>query len=148
MDSGSPTLTLLGVDLNNAPKGAAVLFHACAHNPTGVDPNVEQWKELSEICKKNELIPLFDTAYQGFASGDADADAFSVRHFVEEGHSVISTQSFSKNFGLYGDRTGCLSFTPIHHRRRLQLKVKSNSLFARCTPIHLLKRENSLSYFE
>ena len=112
LNSETPTLDFAGVceDLSNAPKGAAVLFHACAHNPTGVDPNVEQWKELSEICKKNELIPLFDTAYQGFASGDADADAFSVRHFVEEGHSVISTQSFSKNFGLYGDRTGCLSF--------------------------------------
>ena len=39
-----------------------------------------------------------------------DKDAFSIRHFVEEGHNVIVTQSFSKNMGLYGERVGLLSF--------------------------------------
>jgi len=34
-------------DLKNAPEGAVVLLHACAHNPTGVDPTQAQWKEIS-----------------------------------------------------------------------------------------------------
>jgi len=31
-------------DLQNATPGSVVLLHTCAHNPTGVDPNLEQWK--------------------------------------------------------------------------------------------------------
>lgn len=61
------------------PEKSIILLHACAHNPTGVDPNQEQWKELSEVIKKKNLLPFFDMAYQGFASGDCDNDAFAVR---------------------------------------------------------------------
>jgi aspartate aminotransferase len=46
-----------------------ILLHACAHNPTGVDPKPEQWKELSQIIKERNLYVFFDMAYQGFASG-------------------------------------------------------------------------------
>jgi aspartate aminotransferase len=45
------------------------LLHACAHNPTGVDPKPEQWKELSQLIKQKNLYVFFDMAYQGFASG-------------------------------------------------------------------------------
>lgn len=31
-------------DLSAAREGSIVLLHACAHNPTGVDPTREQWK--------------------------------------------------------------------------------------------------------
>ena len=34
-----------------APRGSIILLHACAHNPTGVDPTPEQWKELSLLLK-------------------------------------------------------------------------------------------------
>ena len=50
-------------DLNNAEEGACILFHTCAHNPTGVDPNMEQWKKIAEVCKARSLYPFFDTAY-------------------------------------------------------------------------------------
>lgn len=96
--------------LSNAPEGSVVLLHACAHNPTGVDPNPEQWREISAVLKHRHHLPLFDMAYQGFTSGDVDVDAASVRQFVDDGHRVILAQSFSKNFGLYGHRVGCLSF--------------------------------------
>lgn len=46
---------------------------------------------------------------QGFASGDADRDAFALRYFVEQGLCPLLTQSFSKNMGLYGERVGLLS---------------------------------------
>ena len=49
---------------NNIPDGAVVMFHACAHNPTGVDPSAEQWKELSNICKQKGFTVYFDMAYQ------------------------------------------------------------------------------------
>jgi len=78
------------------------MFHACAHNPTGVDPTMEQWKEISAGMKAKGHITFFDSAYQGFASGDAEKDAAAVRYFVQEGHDVMLVQSFAKNFGLYG----------------------------------------------
>jgi len=96
-------------DLTNAPDGSIVLLHACAHNPTGCDPSEEQWKEISDLCKAKNLLVFFDSAYQGFASGDAEADAFALRYFVSEGHNVMLAQSFAKNFGLYGERCGTLS---------------------------------------
>jgi aspartate aminotransferase len=97
-------------DIKAAPEGAIVLLHACAHNPTGCDPTQEQWKTISNLCKEKNLQVFFDSAYQGFASGDAEKDAFALRYFVEEGHNVMLAQSFAKNFGLYGERCGTLSF--------------------------------------
>lgn len=50
-------------DLGNVTEGACVMFHTCAHNPTGVDPSFEQWKQIAEVCKARSLYPFFDTAY-------------------------------------------------------------------------------------
>lgn len=33
------------------PEQSVILLHACAHNPTGVDPKPEQWKEIAEVAK-------------------------------------------------------------------------------------------------
>lgn len=95
-------------DIKNAPRGSIILLHACAHNPTGVDPSRDTWKQISKICKEREHIILFDSAYQGFASGDPERDAWSFRYFIEDGHKPLICQSFSKNFGLYGERVGAL----------------------------------------
>ena len=84
-------------DLKAAPEGSVVLLHACAHNPTGIDPSEDQWKQISDVVKEKQHYPFFDMAYQGFASGDADKDAFAVRHFVQEGHGLCLAQSFAKN---------------------------------------------------
>eukprot|EP00670_Eutreptiella_braarudii_P003876 CAMPEP_0174300698 /NCGR_PEP_ID=MMETSP0809-20121228/58611_1 /TAXON_ID=73025 ORGANISM="Eutreptiella gymnastica-like, Strain CCMP1594" /NCGR_SAMPLE_ID=MMETSP0809 /ASSEMBLY_ACC=CAM_ASM_000658 /LENGTH=684 /DNA_ID=CAMNT_0015406321 /DNA_START=26 /DNA_END=2080 /DNA_ORIENTATION=- len=96
-------------DLNAMPSGSVVLLHACAHNPTGVDPTEEQWAEIASIVKKRGLVPLIDSAYQGFASGDFDKDAWACRYFAEQGMELYLVQSFAKNMGLYGERTGVLS---------------------------------------
>lgn len=84
-------------DLKSIPKGSIVLLHACAHNPTGVDPTQEQWKAISDVVKEAGHYPFFDMAYQGFASGDTNADAFPIRHFIEQGHTLCLAQSFAKN---------------------------------------------------
>ena len=58
--------------------------------------------------KKNNLIPFFDSAYQGFATGDLEKDAWPIRYFIEQGFQMIISQSFAKNMGLYGERAGAL----------------------------------------
>ncbi|EEP80302.1 aspartate aminotransferase [Uncinocarpus reesii 1704] len=68
-------------DLKQIPNQSVVLFHACAHNPTGVDPTQEQWIEISKVMKEKSHFAFFDMAYQGFASGDIKRDAFALRHF-------------------------------------------------------------------
>jgi len=110
-DSNTCGLDFAGAveDIKNIPEGSIIMLHACAHNPTGVDPTPEQWKELSHIVKEKKLLPFFDMAYQGFASGNVDQDAFAVRQFIDDGHRVLLSQSYSKNMGLYGERTGAFT---------------------------------------
>ena len=96
-------------DLGAAPAKSVIILHACAHNPTGLDPTKEQWEKIAEICRANQLFPFFDCAYQGFASGCLDTDAWAVRYFVSQGFELFCSQSFSKNFGLYNERTGNLT---------------------------------------
>jgi len=93
--------------LGKMPSKSVVLLHACCHNPTGIDPTQEEWMEISAIMKKRGLIPLFDCAYQGFGEGVTE-DAFAVRYFANEGHEMCVAHSYSKNFGLYGERAGTL----------------------------------------
>ncbi|KAI1193381.1 aspartate aminotransferase [Nemania serpens] len=113
-------------DIKAAPEGSAFLFHACAHNPTGVDPTQEQWREISQAVKGRGHFAFFDMAYQGFASGDTDKDAFALRHFIDEGHNVCLAQSFAKNMGLYGERVGAFSIVgaSAEEKKRIDSQVK------------------------
>lgn len=126
-------------DIKGAPKGSIFLLHACAHNPTGVDPTPEQWKEISEAVKSGEHYAFFDMAYQGFASGDTDKDAFPVRHFVEQGHNPCLAQSFAKNMGLYGERVGAFSVVcaDVEEKKRVdsQIKILVRPLYSN-PPVH------------
>ncbi|KAF7970611.1 hypothetical protein HWV62_23639 [Athelia sp. TMB] len=126
-------------DLQNAPEGAIVLLHACAHNPTGVDPTQAQWAQISDIVAEKKLFPFFDMAYQGFASGSTSRDAFAVRHFVEQGHQIALAQSFAKNMGLYGERVGAFSLTvkDAEEKKRVdsQLKIVIRPMYSN-PPLH------------
>jgi aspartate aminotransferase len=93
--------------IDRAAAGSAVLLHASCHNPTGLDPTAEEWKELSGRVKARGLMPLLDFAYQGFGRG-LDEDAAGVRQFARDGHAMAVVWSASKNFGLYGERLGAL----------------------------------------
>lgn len=94
--------------LNQAPSKSVFLFQACCHNPTGADFTKDQWKEIASIVKDRDIFPVFDIAYQGFASGDKEVDAWAVRYFYEQNLEFLVCQSFSKNMGLYSERVGCL----------------------------------------
>lgn len=98
-------------DLESAEPKTVIVLHACAHNPTGVDPTREQWAKIADVIQARQLFPFFDCAYQGFASGDLDKDAWTVRYFVQErGLEVFAAQSYAKNFGLYSMFPPSLSF--------------------------------------
>lgn len=103
--------------IRSAPKRSIIVLHACAHNPTGVDPTHDEWVQIAAAVRAGSHFPFFDCAYQGFASGDLNADAWAIRFFVEQGFELCVAQSFAKNFGLYGQRAGAFHFVnaPSEH---------------------------------
>lgn len=52
-DAANKALDFNGMmeDLRNAPPNSVIILHACAHNPTGVDPTQEQWKEIADLME-------------------------------------------------------------------------------------------------
>ncbi|KAG7448624.1 aspartate aminotransferase [Guyanagaster necrorhizus] len=94
--------------MNSAPDRSIFVLHACAHNPTGLDPSREQWTAIADIMLAKGHYAFFDAAYQGFATGDLDNDAWAVREFARRGIAMLVCQSFAKNAGLYGERVGAL----------------------------------------
>lgn len=51
-------------DVQAAEDESVFLLHACAHNPTGIDPTQDQWAELSKLMKSKKHTAFFDCAYQ------------------------------------------------------------------------------------
>ena len=97
------------IDALSAVKaGDVVLLHGCCHNPTGVDPTIEQWRTVATLIKDKGALPLVDFAYQGFAV-DVDADAAGLRAVLDICDEVLVCSSCSKNFGLYRERVGALT---------------------------------------
>lgn len=104
-------------------------------------------------------------AYQGFASGDVDGDAFAPRYFVEQGIPICLSQSFAKvgyefetrraawlnrltcnnpftnqqNMGLYGERVGAFSVVTADKEEKArvdsQLKILVRPLYSN-PPVH------------
>jgi len=91
--------------LQNVEDGDLVLFHGCCHNPTGIDPTLEQWEVLAKLIADIGAVPFFDFAYQGFAKG-VEEDAQGLRIFAKYNKELLVANSFSKNFGLYNERVG------------------------------------------
>ena len=63
---------------------------------------LDQWAEVSRICKEKSHFVVVDMAYQGFATGDLERDSLGLRLLAKDGHKLMLCQSFSKNMGLYG----------------------------------------------
>ena len=108
--------------IKSIPSGSPILLHACCHNPTGLDPTPADWQEISKAIKAQGLLPVFDFAYQGFGLG-IDEDAVAVRHFLADGHQMLVANSYSKNFGLYGERIG--GFYVVTPEAKTAERVKS-----------------------
>lgn len=126
-DAENKKLDIIGfVDtINTAPKGSIFLLHACAHNPTGLDPSASEWADILKAIAENNHLPLFDSAYQGFASGNLDKDAAPIRTAINLGSvtsPILICQSFAKNVGMYGERVGALHVVLPKEAGRDQLK--------------------------
>ena len=95
--------------LRQVPVGDLVLLHGCCHNPTGADLTNEQWDSIADLALERCFIPFIDTAYQGLGNG-LDQDAYGMRMMAGRLPEVIIASSCSKNFGLYRERTGSITF--------------------------------------
>ncbi|KAH9296943.1 hypothetical protein KI387_028625, partial [Taxus chinensis] len=126
-------------DIKAAPNGSFILLHGCAHNPTGIDPTLEQWEKIADVIQEKKQIAFFDVAYQGFGSGNPDEDAASVRLFVDRGMEIFVAQSYSKNMGLYAERIGAIngvcSSSDTANRVKSQLKRLARPMYSN-PPVH------------
>ena len=126
-DAKAQTVDLDGMiaDLEAAKSGTIVVLHACCHNPTGYDLNPEQWDRVIRVIMDRGMIPFLDMAYQGFGAGVAE-DGAVISRFVEAGLPVFVSTSFSKSFGLYGERVGALHIAcrDVEEARRVLSQVK------------------------
>jgi aspartate aminotransferase len=93
--------------VKKAPRGSIFVLQGCCHNPTGADFDANQWQILAAEMRIAGHLPFFDIAYQGLGDG-INEDAYGVRIFTNMGFEMVVCQSFSKNFGLYGERVGAL----------------------------------------
>lgn len=87
-----------------------VLFHTCAHNPTGKDLSPETWNNILTPEFTNSVFPIFDTAFAGFASGSIKKDTYALSRAIESKIPFMSIFSCSYNFGIYNIDCGMLSF--------------------------------------
>ncbi|KAB0499167.1 aromatic-amino-acid transaminase [Pseudomonas vancouverensis] len=113
-DDGDFNAGALLTALEALSPGDAVLLHACCHNPTGIDPDKDQWRSILEVVSRKGLLPLFDMAYQGFGAG-LEEDTWALRLFCDELPEVIASISCSKNVGIYRERTGALLISCAEH---------------------------------
>ncbi|MCP3956484.1 MAG: aspartate/tyrosine/aromatic aminotransferase [bacterium] len=93
-----------------------VLLHGCCHNPTGVDPTIEEWARIGDVLAERGAVPLLDFAYQGLASGVRE-DPVGIRALCERVPELMVCSSFSKNFGLYAERVGALTVVAASEER-------------------------------
>lgn len=131
-------------DLKHSKEGSAILLHACCHNPTGLDPSLQQWEEIVDVIIEKNLVPVVDLAYQGFQSGSLSKDLHLLQLIsskIKKGSipTMLLCQSFAKNMGLYGERIGSLSIvTPDSETKQKvdsQLQRIVRSIYS-SPPIH------------
>jgi aspartate aminotransferase len=113
--------------LRNRGPGDVVLFHACCHNPCGVSPDPAQWEAITDLAAERGFTPMVDMAYMGFERG-VEEDALAVRLFSEKCPEVIVASSCSKNFAVYRERVGAISFVCENEQKAADVETVINSL--------------------
>ena len=94
--------------LRQVAAGDFVVLHGCCHNPSGIDPTPDQWKQIAVVLAERGATALVDFAYQGFGRGLTE-DAAGLLAILQPGTEMLICSSFSKNFGLYKERVGALT---------------------------------------
>lgn len=120
--------------VRSAPPRSIFILQACCHNPSAAGFSDSQWRTLGAEMQARQLFPLFDIAYQGLGNG-LEEDVYSVRHFASLGMEMLVCQSFSKSFGLYGERVGVLhavcsnadAMPAVHDQMRFLIRSEFSS---------------------
>jgi aspartate aminotransferase len=94
--------------LSEAKKGDLVLIHGCCHNPCGADLSKTQWQAIADAALKQGFTPFIDLAYQGLGDGLVE-DVYGLRLLAGKLPELVIASSYSKNFGLYRERTGAVT---------------------------------------
>lgn len=110
--------------LDAAQAGDVILLHGCCHNPTGIDFDIQQWKQIAAKLVERKLLPFIDLAYQGLGDG-LEADAEPTRLILEAVDEALVAYSCDKNFGLYRERVGALYLVS---RNADQLKIADGNM--------------------
>jgi aspartate aminotransferase/aromatic-amino-acid transaminase len=95
------------VDLSHAKSGDLIVLQGPCHNPTGIDLDMSEWKQLADMAESRGLFLLIDVAYHGLGQGLSD-DMLGIRSCLNTCQQALISYSCSKNFGLYRERAGCL----------------------------------------
>ena len=93
--------------LEKAPNDSAVLFQVSCQNPAGRDLSLEEWERVADIILKKDLFLILDSAYHGFGDGLIE-DMQPVQFLMKKLNQFFLCYSFSKNFGVYGERAGAI----------------------------------------
>ncbi|MFC3052575.1 amino acid aminotransferase [Kordiimonas pumila] len=106
--SGELTFDAMMTSLKGMKEGDVLLLHGCCHNPSGADPDLEQWQQIADLLVKTGALPLVDLAYLGFGNG-LNEDAEGLRLLASCVPEMVIASSYSKNFALYRERVGALT---------------------------------------
>lgn len=86
-----------------------IIFLCSPNNPSGTHIPKRILDRLMEAVPKNILI-VFDEVYRHFATA---SDYVNALPYVEQGYNVLGLNSFSKTYGLAGQRIGYAYTTPV-----------------------------------
>ena len=106
-DAANHTLDFDGLlaSLSEARAGDVVLFHGCCHNPTGIDPTLEQWEQLAKLSVEKAGCRCLTSLTR--ASPVVWKKMLKVCALSQPSiRNLIVASSYSKNFGLYNERVG------------------------------------------
>lgn len=114
--------------IETAENESIFILHSCSHNPTGCDPTKDEWEKIMDAINKKNHFVIFDTAYQGFATGDLEDDIFAIRLACKFNLDLAICQSFSKNMGMYGERAGAVHIVIKDYNDKLKNKELTDKL--------------------
>lgn len=108
---------------------AYILFHAGpTHNPTGINPDNNQWNKLAKTFRESKNQALFDFAYMGLAE-DIEKDTYGIKLFIKNKISTSVIVSYSKNMTLYQHRTGTLFILGKNKKEKETIESNLQYLF-------------------
>lgn len=94
--------------INKSPRGSVIFLQDGPHNPTGYLYTAEEAQEIMRAIRKIGGVAWIDRAYQGLGRGLKE-DAPLIAAAVDEGVTVVDSDSYSKKAAMFEKRAALLS---------------------------------------